>query len=78
MQSFDFPETSSKLTTENTYMLTIKFYYQPNICTKGSSFSVTFSNICLKKLETEKVKTKKPLFCKQFVNDILNRNLIPF
>ena len=38
----------------------------------GGPLSVTFSNICLTKLENEKVKPMKPKFYKRFVDDCFN------
>ena len=62
-----------KLTTESTYMFHSKFYKQSDGCTMGGPLSLTFSNIYLTKLETDKVRPTKPLFYKRFVDNVINR-----
>ena len=45
MQLSDFQQTSSKVTTENTYMFNLRFSMQSKGCTMGGPSSLTFSNI---------------------------------
>ena len=61
-----------KLTTESTFMFQSQFYKQTDGCTMGGPLSVTFSNICLTKMENEKVKIARPKFYKRFVDDVFN------
>ena len=62
-----------KLSTESSYMFNSKFYKQSVGCTIGDTYSVTFSNIYLAKLEISKVTPTKPLFNKSFVVDDIEK-----
>ena len=74
MQLSDFQQTSSKVTTENTYMFNLRFSMQSKGCTMGGPSSLTFSNIYRIKLKIDKVKPMKPLFYNNFADDAINRS----
>ena len=61
-----------KLATESTFIFQSQFFKQTDGCTMGGPLSVTFSNIFLTKLESEKVQPAKPKFYKRFVDDVFN------
>lgn len=54
-------------------MFNSKFYKQSVGCTIGDTYSVTFSNIYLAKLEISKVTPTKPLFNKSLVVDDIEK-----
>ena len=64
-----------RLTTESTFIFQSSYYKQTDGCTMGGPYSVIFSNICLTKLEREKVKPLNPPFYKRFVDDVINKRI---
>ena len=67
-----FKRLLEKLTMESTFIFQSTFYKQKEGCTMGGPLSVTFSNICLTKMENEIVRPLSPPFYHRYVDDIIN------
>ena len=61
-----------KLTTECSFQYSVKFFKQIDGCSMSEPLSVTLSDICMTRTETNVVKSEKPLFYRTFIDDIIN------
>ena len=62
-----------KLTTEVSFQFNYKLFKQTDGCTMGGPLSVTLSDIHMIRMETDVVVPIRPIFYKQYVDDIYNR-----
>ena len=63
-----------KLTTESTFIFSIKYYKQTDGCTMGGPLSIVFSDIYMTKLEKGAIlPPRKQKLYKRFVDDIFTR-----
>ena len=62
-----------KIAIGNVSYIPCSFYRQINGFSAGESWSVTFSDMYMVKMENDVVITLKPKFCRYSVNDIFNR-----
>ena len=61
-----------KLATEVTFIICNISYKQTDGCTMGGPLSVTFRDILMVKMKTERVVPTKPTFYRRYVDDIYN------